>query len=203
MKFSKIKFNGYRVELIWSTRAPGSLDETETKLSSGAAPRPEFVAAFNAFKPLALDLLELPEYGEGFIVTGLSINEEDNDGRGGLVITSMKTLKQANAPLVLNTPHLREPVDDNQDGAAGFYTEGMSGALATMLGEAKRYVNGERAQQELALEEGKKPPKVEKKGKGVDATISINGGPQIPFEEVEKDPATHLKPLFDGLGITK
>jgi len=152
MKFTKIKYDGERVILEWVTKKLNR-EEVEQRLTSAQRPSPAFIEAMQAFQPIVFDLLRLPlDYASGFRVTGLSINEEEGDGRAGLVITCRKTLPDCNSPLILNTPHMREPVDDNDDGP-GFYIEGVADALALMCEQAEKFVGGERDQGDLFASE--------------------------------------------------
>jgi hypothetical protein len=176
MRFTKIKWNGMRVSLEWIDKKGKT--EVEHHLNSYDVPAPALEKSLSAFVPIALDLLELPQsYRNDLRVTGLSTNEED-DERAGLVITLQKKIKQANAPLVLNTPHLREPVAPAEYGAVGFFTNGMSEAIDKAQVAAIDYHNGKRAQVD-AFED---PPKE----KADEPTISINGGPDFPASTVKK-----------------
>jgi hypothetical protein len=144
MKYRKIKYSNYKVELVSVTRKANGA-ETEIKYSTPDEPSPEFVKAYEAFKPKALELLELEGYGAGFKVIGLSINEEEGDGRCGIVVTCAKALKSTNAPLILNTPHLREPVGPDDRGA-GFMPDGWMELIFAIQEQAQKYDDGERAQ---------------------------------------------------------
>ena len=147
MRFQKIKFSSAgEVLLQWAVKKPGG-EETELKMTSKQAPAPEFEAALRAFILPALDLLELDkEYGENLRVVGLSINEEE-DGRCGLVVTMLKKLEHANAPLVLNTPHMREYMDEESD--RGFMPDEMLQALKAAERAAKNFLDGKRAQADM------------------------------------------------------
>lgn len=150
MKFSKVKYDGKKVELLWTEKSSGAV--IEHKLTSSQAPEKKFVEAMEGFTDFVAEILELsPEYvREGFKVTGVSMNEEEGDGRAGCVITSQKKLAAANAPLVINTPHLREPMEgDANEGGAGFFIAGMEEAIAELHTCARRYVDGERLQRDL------------------------------------------------------
>jgi len=147
MQITKIKFSGMKIEIVWSEE--GHRATIDHSLSSFDVPHPDFVSAFTAFKPLVLDLLELDAaYGHDFRVTGVSVNYEEKDSRKGLVVTSQKKLAGTNAPLVLNTPHLREPTSDKDEGT-GFYSGDLGDALTRLLGEAVRFIAGHRAQGNL------------------------------------------------------
>lgn len=146
MRFQKIKYNGSQVVLRWVTKKLGG-DEIEQEVRSFQTPHPEFVSAMRAFILPALELLELPEdYDEGLTVTGLSINEEE-DGRLGLVVTMQKKLAGANAPLVLNTPHLRQLMDEEYDG--NFLPDEMLLAIEAAERCAKNFIDGKRAQADM------------------------------------------------------
>lgn len=149
MRFTKIKFNGFQVQLTWIEKK-GSSGEVESTLKSYERPDPELGNAMRAFVPIVFDLLDLlrGDWEVDFLVTGLSINEED-DGRKGLVITCLKKLEKANAPLVLNTPHLREPVEDEEFERTGYFTDGMLEALERAEKAARGYVEGKREQGDL------------------------------------------------------
>lgn len=146
MRFTKIKYDGSTVLLTWTTKKVTG-EEVRHELTSPQDPHPDFLSALDEFRPTVLELLELDEdYGSGLRVQSLSINEE-KDGRIGCVVTSLKTLDAAHSPLVLNTPHLRERVDETTD--RGFLSDEMMTAIARVEREAEAYVNGKRAQGDL------------------------------------------------------
>lgn len=148
MKFSKIKYDWKKVELSWTTKEKGA--EIAHHLTSSARPAPAFTGAMRRFVPIVLSLLELPDsYDDGLQVTGISLNVEENDGRRGVVITSQKKLEAANAPLVLNTPHLREPVKDEEVDQPGFFPDEMEDAITHAERAASEYLEGKRAQGDL------------------------------------------------------
>ena len=147
MKFSKIKWDGACVELQWTSKLDGAGEVTHA-LKSYDTPRPEFVAAMRALVPHVLEVLELDQAGweDTLTVSGLSINEED-DGRRGLVCTCRRALDIANAPLIVNTPHIREFRDDEQ--LKGFLPDAMLAAMEAVEREAELYLAGKRAQGSL------------------------------------------------------
>lgn len=151
MRFSKIKYDGKQVALVWTTKKPkagGATEEVVHHLTCGEHPVPAFARALQAFVPFVLTTLELPrDYGEGVKVTGLSINEEEKDGRLGLVATCQKKLELTNAPVIFNTPHLRERLDEEMD--AGFLPSSVVDLIDAASNCAHRYVEGERQQATL------------------------------------------------------
>lgn len=143
--FQKVKWNGTEVKLVWSTSS--LVAEVEHSLRSFQAPHQDFVDAFRAFIPLVLELLELSdEYASDFKVIGFSINTEE-DGRLGLVVTCAKQLADANAPLILNTPHLRERNDEET--TVGFLPDRWLDALSDVQSAAEAFLEGRRAQGDL------------------------------------------------------
>lgn len=147
MRFTKIKYDGAVVELQWTTKLDGG-GEVAHSLKSYDAPSPEFVAAMKAFCPEVLELLELDSAGwdDELTVSGLSINEEE-DGRIGLVCTCRRALRIANAPLILNTPHLRERMDE--EGESGFLPDQLLLLIGRLETQAQLYLKGKRAQGDL------------------------------------------------------
>lgn len=146
MLFTKIKWDGNKVELKWETNPN---DDTVThELTSYDPPEPEFEEALQELIPDVLALLELPEgYGEDMDVTGLSISYSGDSDRMGVVVTCQKELTDANSPLVLNTPHMKE--EDPEDPNPGQMTRRMKKRVEGVQGRASRYVNGFRSQQDL------------------------------------------------------
>lgn len=149
MKFTKIKWDGKRVELHW-TEKRGPTTDVDQVLKSFDQPSPKFRAVFTNFASIVVQFLELPEsWLTELRVTGLSTNEEEGDGRAGLVITSVKNVEGANSPLVLNTPHLREAVKGDEMERDGFMTSEMMEAMSDAWNAAEAYLKGEREQRDM------------------------------------------------------
>jgi len=146
MDFQKIKYKDRKTELRWCVRNRETLDETTSELTSTQPPEPAFLLALQALKADVLKLLELPaDYGDGMEVTSVSLSYGD-DGRMGVVVTSLKSLEEANSPLVLNTPHLPElDIDDQNPCMPG----PMQQRVRELVALAKRFAQGKRAQQDL------------------------------------------------------
>lgn len=148
MEFTRIKDDGKQVTLKWETVEGDTVIRHE--LESRDRPTEAFRAVMASFITPVLDLLQLPpEYADAFSVVSLAINREEGDGRLGLVVTCFKKLPDTNAPLVLNTPHLRQYVDgDHPEGKylPSAFERGIKKAEAA----AQLYVNGTREQLTLA-----------------------------------------------------
>ncbi|MGK2935224.1 MAG: hypothetical protein ACSLFE_08280 [Gemmatimonadaceae bacterium] len=149
MDFAKIKVTNDGVELKWGgERDDGT--ELVHDLKSHDQPAEDLRQAMTAFRAYVQKLLGITseEWVSDLVVTGLSINTE-KDGRRGLVVTCMKKLADANSPLVLNTPHLREPVDDITDSGPGFFIDGTIELIRAAERAAEAYLQGKRAQGDL------------------------------------------------------
>lgn len=157
---NKVKWDGKKVE-IHSVEKVKDV-EKESVSRSVQRPSPKFQKVFAEAVEHAIDILELDHsYASHytFAVTGFSFNEEEEDGRSGVVMTCQKKLKMTNAPAVMNTPHLREPMKDEEYGLPGFFDPSSLGKLIARAKEvAKDFLGGEREQLD-ALEETKKAEK--------------------------------------------
>lgn len=166
-QFRKIINNGKQVAIHWITNRKTASDAQEQhhhQLECPERPRPEFDAALQAFRSLLLKVIGAPaEWSDNTEITGISINTEE-DGRRGIVITARRKCPFGSAPIALNTPHLREPLDDTKDTGPNFFLPGMADAIDALCGEAQRYLEGDRAQGELFGDAPKE------KGKGGDPT---------------------------------
>jgi hypothetical protein len=148
LKFTKIKYNGEKVAISWLETKPGGT-EIEHNLHSTMKPAPDLEASLERFSRFVEEILEVShEWMGGLRVTGISINTEEEDGRAGLVITCQKKLALTNGPLVVNTPHLREPKNLGDDGP-GFFLAGMDMAIDQAFTAATGFVQGKRAQREI------------------------------------------------------
>lgn len=147
MNFRKIKYNKARVVLAWGDLSPSR--ELDTTLESVQAPHPDLTNALQAFRRPVLELLELADVGyeDGFTVVGVSLTTQE-DGRRGVVVTCLKKLEGANAPLVLNTPYLAEPSEQNPDddkALTGTWLE----LVEALEDEARAFIDGKRSQGDL------------------------------------------------------
>lgn len=144
MPFTKIKCHKGEVELAW--RDSGPRYALEHRLTSGDEPLPEFAAALQAFSRYVLHLCDLPPtYAAGLTVTGVSISENEQQGRG-IVVTALKALADSPAPLVINTPHLPETPSHDDGPCLPTFTRQM---LDELERRAADYRAGIRAQQDL------------------------------------------------------
>jgi hypothetical protein len=143
MRFTKIKYDGKQVELAWSEKKKST--EIIHTLSSKEQPDKELPEALNAFAEFVERLCEVPKAWMRTVkVTSISVNVEEKDGRLGLVITSQKKIADANSPLVINTPHLRQAIKLGEEGP-GFFLYAMEEAIDRADRAAQGFAAGKRA----------------------------------------------------------
>lgn len=126
----------------------------EHALKSDDAPLPSLKEAFAALAQDVEELCELPdgEAAEGRIeVTGASFSY---GGAGkdvmGAVLTAKRTLKKANSPLNLVTPHkAAEPYGEGDGDPTPLLSDGCVMRLRKLQSEAERYLSGDRLQGDL------------------------------------------------------
>lgn len=147
-RFTKIKFDGSKVRLEYQiTKKDGTPDEYV--ISSSDQPDRAFPTALAALAADVAGICELPDTDQAKLsVRGVTLTY--TNGIRGACITALKSLKTADAPLVLNTPHLPEsPYGDNDAPTLALETIER---LDVLVAEAARYLAGERAQARLILE---------------------------------------------------
>lgn len=143
MRFRKIKWNGEKVHIEWETTSKD--DTIEHRLVSQDPPEPLLPDALQAFIPEVLRIIEAEDYwSQGMRVTGLSLSY-DSEGRMGCVVTCLRDLAAATAPLVLNTPHLVEPGEDD----AACLSATMLALIKRAQEAAGRYIEGHRSQGDM------------------------------------------------------
>ncbi len=158
-QFTKIVTTSKHLALHWQSRRKTASDVEELTSHETVCPelpRPEFQTAMQAFLPFFLTIIGAPaSWKESTKITGVSINKEE-DGRRGVVLTASRKCPHGAAPIALNSPHLREQIEDKETGN-NFFLAGMDQALDTLCEEAQAYLEGERSQGELF--EGAEPKK--------------------------------------------
>lgn len=148
LRITKVKSDGSKVRLEYERTHEGR-DPDEFTLQCCDVPLPAFTEALQALAADVVAICELPADALTTItVRGVTVTWT-HDVMGACV-TALKALKTANAPLVLNTPHLPS---ESYSGAEGdpnpVMPAGMVSRLSTLLNEAVRYLNGDRAQGDL------------------------------------------------------
>lgn len=225
MPYTKIKHNKGTVTLT-RVEDRSTTDSVEQTLTSHDDPRPEFATGLQALTSWVVRICQLPlDYADGMRITGVSLSAGEY---GGVVVTALKSVDGATAPVVINTPHVPEtPTSD----AGPCLPRDTIQLLETLEVEADKFWRGERAQADMfdpppaggvTITEPYEPSAAEALvtdkayqqratanalelldrhdsmagarksdidvhqplAKGDEATISINGGPDVPLSVV-------------------
>lgn len=150
VRFTKIKYDGSKVRIDYEVERKDGGDPDEYTLFCADTPARSFVAAMDALTQDVVTICELAQ-GDAAQITVRGVTLTWAHGIMGACITAMKALKTANAPLVLNTPHI--PSDAYGPTAGGPILDPSTVTrLRTLADEAQKYVDGERAQADLFAE---------------------------------------------------
>lgn len=153
MRFTKIKYDGSKMRLEYEQERADGSDPDEFTLLSADKPAPEFEIALNALSDDVVEICEFePHYAAQIDVRGVTLTWAD--GVMGACITALKRLTTANAPLVLNTPHLMAQPRSEANANEPVLPDVTVARLGGLIEQAERYLNGERAQGSLFV--GKK-----------------------------------------------
>ena len=118
------------------------------KLLSNEQAAPEFYEALEALIPAVCELLELPSGNFEKRITPLSVSfKYDAAGTMGAVITSTLHMPDAGVDVAINTPFRRCWTSNDEAGV--FFTSATAEDLWNLEQEARRYIEGQRAQMDL------------------------------------------------------
>lgn len=127
--------------------SPDGDEVRRIELESRAEPRPEFHEAMGELIGPSLRMIEAPTAWEGVAtISGVSVTHEEERGMGA-VVTLLVPLACAPSPLVINTPYL--PSEDPNGNGAPVLPQALRLAVERVCLEARRYLDGERAQGDL------------------------------------------------------
>lgn len=155
-RVNKIKINkDNKVMITWEKKMGESYDEYSLNCSEPA--RPELYAAIQNLAIHVIEMCELPEeYISRIKVKGVSFSYSEKKETMGAVITAIMDLKYSFQPLNLNTPHKTVDFPNDGNGAEEMLLSGKCiDVLDTVVKEAFKYIDGDRAQQKLFDEENK------------------------------------------------
>ncbi len=157
IRITKVKHSKGRVHVAYQAHLDREVPD-EFTLDTSDAPHPDFEKALAALVPHVVEWVELPaSAAQRLRVQGVSFSYAD-DTAGipvmGATVTALLGLSRSRSPLVVNTPHKPERPYAEGDPDAGDYclTPDCAEALADVLEEAERYLDGKRAQGSLALD---------------------------------------------------
>lgn len=149
MRFTNIRISVDEVSLDRVDKQPdGSL--MTINLKNPAKPLSSFNAAMQAFSGFAVELIGAPDWHEDVKVTSLHLSEEPKTSRRGLIVTFTRRIERAkNRTVVVNTPLMHAPVDDQQGTNPGTFPAEVAEMIEIVEAEATRYWKGEREQAEM------------------------------------------------------
>ena len=147
---SKIRDKDGVVELRWWT--PNGADRESGEFVCKDKPTREFIDAMQALGPIMAAILELPkEWGaDRIVVTTLSLSERG--GNVGVIISG--SCRVAAGGFGLNTPLLHEPSGDDAESGPSTLSPEWWAPVAECARHAHLYLEGERTQRVLGLEDG-------------------------------------------------
>jgi len=145
---TKVSWDGERVLVRFECIQLKGVDEFEFKCCD--EPAPELLSALNALRPHVADICDLPDgYCADLEIRGASFSYGGEGRVMGATITALKKLATANAPLVLNTPHLASaPYNEDTDDGLLLPGEAVD-ALRALQEQSLKYVDGQRMQTDL------------------------------------------------------
>lgn len=147
----KVSWDGERVLVKWEVMQPKGVDEFQ--LSCVDAPATDLLDALAALRPRVAEICQLPEeYCASMEIRGVSFSYGGEGRVMGATITALKPLATANAPLVVNTPHLASESYSEDGPTDKLLSTAAIVALEAVMVEALRYIDGHRAQRDLFSE---------------------------------------------------
>ena len=141
----KVKIKPGTVEIHSTTNA--EKQESETIFKSFDDPHPDLVNAMNDLVKTVYNILGIPRdlWTGDMKVSGVSFSEGETSGISGAVITAQVKVEGADAPLILNTPHL--PFEKTGPTSGGKVMERVDvERLERVREEAASFLTGKRAQ---------------------------------------------------------
>ncbi len=166
MKIISIRTTKGSLTIKYENPNPNNPDHTDVvTITSEDDPRPELFTALDELVSPVLEILEFDSsYGDGLTVTGVMFSEKKS--REFATISCKKTLINSNAPLNLCTP--TKPLASTGEEATGEddLPEDCVAALAELRDEARRFIRGERMQEEIDFSGGSEEDEGEEEESG-------------------------------------
>jgi len=154
MRIRKIKKLSEEITLEWQTAAKDEKFNNHS-LSSSDEPRPEFNSALAALKPHLIGLCEVEALNKKLItVSGVSISYKGDTSTMNAIITGQKSHERSGGCLNLNSPlKPAENITGEETASENILSEKCVDLIKDLINEAKIYIEGDRSQTELNLDE--------------------------------------------------
>ncbi len=149
MRFENIKITANEVILDRIEKHPDGSVFT-INLKNPSKPLPSFKTALQAFTSWACQLVDAPDWAESASVSSVHLSEEAKTSRRGVIVTFTRKIERAKGrTVVVNTPLMHAPVDDQEGVNPGTFPALVGEMIEVLEAEATRYWKGEREQVEL------------------------------------------------------
>lgn len=148
IRIKKVKFAEKVNKIIMTYEKHVNDQYDEYFFSSSEQAAPEFYTALKELSKHAAKLCELPASDvDRLNVYGVTFSYSGDDGIMGATMSLKKKLEYSNTDLVLNTPHKKAAPNEGEDFNEIMYlTEECVKDLWTLEAEARKYIDGKRAQ---------------------------------------------------------
>lgn len=147
MNVRSVKLLKSKFSVRWETTTPEG-KTVKHEIPDGAEPDEQVQDAIADLKPDVVSILEFTKgYAESYVVTGVSISEDD--GRRKVVFTGKKELKGGRS-IAINTPLMHEAPDGEEQKGSSFMSPKLVDKVQRVVDGAMRYVkDGARAQTDI------------------------------------------------------
>lgn len=149
---TKISWDSERVKIRFEVPRTEGVDEYEMNCTD--APKPALTKALSALRKHVAEICQFTQLYVGDMeIRGVSFSYGGDDRVMGATITALKKLSTANAPLVVNTPHLPSaPYTDEDEAMTLLLSADCTDDLRQLQAEVLAYIDGQREQLDLLAE---------------------------------------------------
>ena len=146
----KIKIKGKIITIQWEQYQEVTQNWDNHTLTCADPPRPELL---NCMQKMSKHIVEICEFPETDVnkIEARSISISYGEEGSGLVISGVKDLENNASPMCINTPYKPEFAPDGMEHCA--MSAELQDDLVELCEEGMRYINGDRAQQNLFEEQ--------------------------------------------------
>jgi len=145
LRITRVKRTRQNISIAWK------VGEDKFDITSRDNPLPSFAKALDALAPVVCAICGLPDgYKDGLTANGAYISAVA--GVDAVALVASKQLPDNNRPFNISTPLRLMSAPETEGAANPPLLEKQIAAIQEVLDEAKKYVKGDRAQGQIALE---------------------------------------------------